>query len=69
MDTPCKHSSGHIFDSPVMKLGQNAFLGNSSDELDGSGERSRAIMALLFTIWIIILEKQSSKWSEILHKN
>jgi hypothetical protein len=30
-----------------MKLGQNACLGNS-DEFDGSGEQSRAIMALLF---------------------
>jgi hypothetical protein len=47
MDNPCLHSSGHIFDSPVMKLGQNACLGNCSDEFDGSGEWSRAIMALL----------------------
>jgi hypothetical protein len=41
---------GHIFDSPFMKPGQNACLGNCSDEFDGSGERSRAIMALLFSI-------------------
>jgi hypothetical protein len=31
-----------------MKLGQNACLGHCSDEFDGSGEQSRAIMALLF---------------------
>jgi hypothetical protein len=31
-----------------MKLGQNACLGNCSVEFDGSGEQSRAIMALLF---------------------
>jgi hypothetical protein len=31
-----------------MRLGQNACLGNCLDEFDGSGERSRAIMALLF---------------------
>jgi hypothetical protein len=33
-----------------MKLGQNACLGNCSDEFDGSGERSRAIMALLLNL-------------------
>jgi hypothetical protein len=47
MDNPCFHVSGHIFYSPVMKLGQNACLGNCSDEFDGSGERSRTILALL----------------------
>jgi hypothetical protein len=31
-----------------MRLGQNACLGNCLDEFDKSGERSRAIMALLF---------------------
>jgi hypothetical protein len=31
-----------------MKLGQNACLGNCSDEFDWSGEQSRAIIALLF---------------------
>jgi hypothetical protein len=31
-----------------MRLGQNACLGNCLDEFDNSGERSRAIMALLF---------------------
>jgi hypothetical protein len=30
-----------------MRLGQNACLGNCLDEFDKSGERSRAIMALL----------------------
>jgi hypothetical protein len=30
-----------------MRLGQNACLGNCLDEFDNSGERSRAIMALL----------------------
>jgi uncharacterized protein YeeX (DUF496 family) len=34
-----------------MKLGQNASLGNCSDEFDGSGERSRAILALLLIIF------------------
>jgi hypothetical protein len=34
--------------SIVIKLGQNACLSNCSDELDGSGERSRAILTLLF---------------------
>jgi hypothetical protein len=48
------NTSGHIFDSPVMKLGQNACLGNCSDEGDGSDERSRAIMALLFKIYLHI---------------
>jgi hypothetical protein len=33
-----------------MKLGQNACLGNCSDEFDVSGEQSRAILALLFTV-------------------
>jgi hypothetical protein len=33
-----------------MRLGQNACLGNCLDEFDKSGERSRAIMALLFII-------------------
>jgi hypothetical protein len=33
-----------------MRLGQNACLGNCLDEFDGSGERSRAIMALLLAI-------------------
>jgi hypothetical protein len=50
MDNPCYYCSGHIFDSPVMKLGQNACLGNCLDEFDGSGERSRAIIALLFEV-------------------
>jgi hypothetical protein len=50
MEKPCYHSRGHTFDSTVMKLGQDACLGNCSDEFDGSGERSRAILALLFTI-------------------
>jgi hypothetical protein len=31
-----------------MRLGQNACLGYCLDEFDKSGERSRAIMALLF---------------------
>jgi hypothetical protein len=49
MDNPCYHYSGHIFfDSTVMKLGQDACLGNCSNEFDGSGERSRAVLALLF---------------------
>jgi hypothetical protein len=29
------HISCHIFDSTVMKLGQDACLGNCSDEFDG----------------------------------
>jgi hypothetical protein len=48
MDNPFKHSRGHIFDSPVIKLGQNACLGNCSDEFYLSGERSWAIMTILF---------------------
>jgi hypothetical protein len=48
IENPCKESRGHIFFSPVMKLGQNACLGNCSDEFDGSGERSMAILAILF---------------------
>jgi hypothetical protein len=34
----------------VMKIGQDACLGNNSDEFDGSGERSRAILALLYKL-------------------
>jgi hypothetical protein len=45
---PCQHSSGHIFDSLVMKLGQDACLGYCADEFDGSGERFMAILDLLF---------------------
>jgi hypothetical protein len=40
-----------------MRLGQNACLGNCLDEFDKSGERSRAIMALLFTFWWGTLQK------------
>jgi hypothetical protein len=32
MEKPFSHSSGHIFYSTVMKLGQDACLGNCSDE-------------------------------------
>jgi hypothetical protein len=37
-----------------MRLGQNACLGNCLDEFDWSGERSRAIMALLFVNSIVV---------------
>jgi hypothetical protein len=50
MEIPCKHSSGHIFDLIFIKRDQDACLSNCSDEFDGSGERSRAILALLFKI-------------------
>jgi hypothetical protein len=39
-----------MFDSPVMKLGQNACQGNCWDAFDGSGERSWAILDLLFSV-------------------
>jgi hypothetical protein len=38
MENPFQHYNGHIFDSPVMKLGKDACLGNCSDEFDGSGD-------------------------------
>jgi hypothetical protein len=41
-----------IFDSIVIKLGQEACLGNCYHEFDTSGERSRAILALLFGLHI-----------------
>jgi hypothetical protein len=50
MAKPCKHSSRHIFNSIVIKLGQDARLSNCSDEFNGSGERSRAISAQLLNI-------------------
>jgi hypothetical protein len=42
MEKHCLHFSCHILVSFVMKLGQDACLGNCSDEFDESGERSRA---------------------------
>jgi hypothetical protein len=65
MDNPCKHSSGHICELPVMKLGQNACLGNCAD---GSGERSRAILALLFLnilLQFFIIKKWLKPWSTL----
>jgi hypothetical protein len=44
----------------VMKLGQNACLGNCSDEFDGPGERSRAIMALLFCLILTTNDRQET---------
>jgi hypothetical protein len=35
-----------------MKLGQNACLGNCSDEFDWSGERSRVILALMLSFYL-----------------
>jgi hypothetical protein len=50
IDYPFYHPSGHIFDSPVKKLGQNACVGNCFDDFDVSGERSKAILAPLFLV-------------------
>jgi hypothetical protein len=47
-----------------MKLGQNAWLSNCSDEFDGSGERSRAILALLFVIFML---PQHLQWHIAIH--
>jgi hypothetical protein len=42
-----------LVDSIVIKLGQDACLRHNSDVVDGSGERSRAILALLFEILLL----------------
>jgi hypothetical protein len=59
------NTSGHTFDSPVMKLGQNACLGNCSDEFNGSCERSMAIMALLLK-YLAHLEECSFKLGKMI---
>jgi hypothetical protein len=37
----CKHSSGHIFVSIIIKLGQDAYLVDSLDELEHGSSRMK----------------------------
>jgi hypothetical protein len=60
MEKPFQHSIGHIFDSIVIKLSQDACLRHCIDAVDGSEERSRAMMALL--LYILKLNKMASNY-------
>jgi hypothetical protein len=41
MEKPCQHSRGHIDDSIIIKLGQDACLGDSSDDFEHGSSRMK----------------------------
>jgi hypothetical protein len=54
-----------MFDTVVIKLGQDTCLRHCLDAVDGSGERSRAFMALLFMFYKISIKVHQSMYGKV----